>query len=208
MSRYLLTGVDRKSLLLELIPALGKRARGFQISPLLEKFQKVGYRMYGIPDGQAIVAHLRGMWGVQWGALNVYPERIDEIGTRSICGKHPADTVFVVDEISEIVLHSMNFQKAFQALLRSGASFIATVGDKPKKYVEPLRRMRGLTVMEVTPECRGRMKQRILRELEEGRMKRATTRRVAPPPRRPSKPPEGFLTSAMRSPRFRPPMRG
>jgi nucleoside-triphosphatase THEP1 len=165
MPRILLAGGLRKRLLLEVLPKLGDRAVGFVTQPVLEKFETVGYRVQALDKREAVVAHARVDGGLPWRGFRILVDQIDAVATDSLRRPVGRDRIFVIDEISEMLLYSKNLQLALQDLFRVGASFLATVGERPVQYIAQLRKLKGAVQVDALDQTIGPAQKRLYREL-------------------------------------------
>jgi nucleoside-triphosphatase THEP1 len=164
MVQVLLHGLDRKRLLLELIPELKLRARGFTTFEGYEAGQVAGIRLKSLDGKEGWAAHLKAS-GPPVGRFKVALEDLDSIAAASLRGEIFPDRIFVIDEITPVLLASAKLKTAILDAFDSGASVIATIPDKPDEFVDALRKRPGVQWLEVTPENRARQKSAVLRDL-------------------------------------------
>jgi nucleoside-triphosphatase len=158
----LLQGRDRKVLLLELLPLLGKRARGFAIETVIEKLQATGYKLRSLDGREAVVAHKQGESPHRWGAYKVFVPAIDEMVAGTLREPTRLGQILVIDEIGEMLHYSTAFQQAVRAAFDSGTTLVATLGAKPEAYVARLKALRDVAVIEVNTDNRLKVKRRVM----------------------------------------------
>ncbi len=164
MPRILLEGRDRKALLLELLPTIGPRARGFVTAPVLEKLSTVGYQVRALDGREGVHAHVRGESPHRWDRFKVFVGAIDSVAVPSISGPYRKGEILVIGEIGEMMHYSKAFQHAIQEAFDSGVDLVAALGAKPEDYIAKIKMLRNVSVIEVSTENRHRVKPRVLRE--------------------------------------------
>ncbi len=168
MSRVLIVGPLRKQLLLEALPKLSDRSIGFTTSPVLERFDTVGYKLMTLDRRETVVAHSGAQSGVAWNGFRILVEKIDEIVGAAFYRPTGPRTVYVIDEIGEMLLYSNAFQRSLQDIFKAGGTVVATVADKPKAYVDSLRKLKDVVWIDVNDENIGPARKRLFRELNLG----------------------------------------
>jgi len=168
MPRVLIAGPLRKRLFLEALPKLADRAIGFSTSPVLDRFETVGYKLVTLDRREAVVAHAAAQSGIAWNGMRINVSKIDEIVNAAFYRPTGPRTIYAIDEIGEMLLYSQAFQRALQEIFKAGATVAATVADKPKAYVDSLRKLKDVVWIDVNDENIGPARKRLFRELNLG----------------------------------------
>ena len=151
-------------MLLELLPTLGPRARGFVTAPVLQRLSTVGHQVRTLDGHEGVHAHYQGESPHRWDKFKIFVGAIDSVAVPSVRGPYKKGEIVVIGEIGDMLHYSKDFQHAIKEAFDSGVDLVAAMGTKPEDYIAKVKMLRNVSVIEVSTENRHRVKPRVLRE--------------------------------------------
>jgi nucleoside-triphosphatase len=168
---FLLTGrpgVGKTTVVQAVVARLGGRAGGFYTEEIREGGRRTGFRLAALDGPSGTFASVKRPGRHRVGKYTVHLDELDQVGVaalwRAIEG--PQVEVVVVDEIGKMELFSPAFRQAVLAALDSPKAVLATVMARPQPWVDDIKDLPSVTVVEVTLDNRQALPDRVWRWLE------------------------------------------
>ena len=155
-------GVGKTTIIRDIAEQLGDVAGGFYTAEVRESGRRRGFRIVTLDGNEGILSHVDiegpprvGKYGVNLGDL-------EEIGVAALLRAMDEDSCVVVDEIGKMELSSQPFRNAIVAAVEGDSLVVGTVMKSRNPWVDDLKALPQVTVLEVTEANRDYMAQRVL----------------------------------------------
>jgi nucleoside-triphosphatase len=165
-------GVGKTTIIKHIVQALGDRAGGFYTEEILGPGGRKGFRVITLGGQQATLAHVDVRSRSRVGRYGVDVAEFERVGVAALQRAIEGVEIVILDEIGKMELFSSRFKSAVIKAIDCGKPVIATAMIAAEPWVDALKRMPGVTMVEVTKQNRGTMAARVLKWLESGEMKR------------------------------------
>lgn len=155
-------GVGKTTIIREIAQKLGAAAGGFYTAEIRESGRRQGFKIVTLDGKEGILSHvdIKGTPRVSRYGVNL--RDLEEIGVTAL-RRALADADYVlVDEIGKMELFSEEFRKAVLETIRSDKPVVGTVLRGRSRWVDGLRALPKVTVLEVTEANRAGMAQHVL----------------------------------------------
>lgn len=160
-------GVGKTTLIQEVVKGLQGSAGGFYTAEIREGGKRRGFKIITLDGREGILAHDTIKGPTRVGRYGVSLHDLEDIGVKAIEQAVRRYDYIVIDEIGKMELASPRFQKEVKDALNSEKTVMATVMATPHPFVDSLKGGSRVTVVEVTLANRNRLKDRILKMLQE-----------------------------------------
>lgn len=162
-------GCGKTTLIRRLLPHLGADALGFYTAEirLTGGGSRLGFELAALDGQRGLLAHIdraqiRDPNPPRLGKYYVDLLSLEEIALPALQRARAAGGWAVVDEVGPMELYSIRFQAAVLALLDSPAHLLGTIVRRNHPFADRLKARPGLTLIEVTPQNREALIERIL----------------------------------------------
>jgi nucleoside-triphosphatase len=155
-------GVGKTTIIREIAERLGAAAGGFYTAEIREGSRRQGFRIVTLDGKEGVLSHvdIRGTPRVSRYGVNL--KDLEEIGVAAL-RRAVADADYVlIDEIGKMELFSEDFRRAVLEAIRSDRPVVGTVLRSRNAWVDNLKTLPEVTVLEVTEANRDRMAQHAL----------------------------------------------
>lgn len=158
-------GVGKTTVILRVLKGFKGRAGGFITLEVREGKQRVGFKVMDLQGKEALMAHL-AFPGPKVGKYGVKVEAFEKVALPALQGAIEGADLIVVDEIGKMELLSEGFRTLIHEALRADKPLLGTLSIAKDPFLEEIRRMPGVSLIEVTPANRELLPSWILRDLE------------------------------------------
>ena len=165
-------GVGKTTIIKHIVQVLGDRMGGFYTEEIFGPGGRKGFRVIALNGQKATLAHVDIRSRSKVGRYGVNVADFERVGVAALRRAIESAEIVVVDEIGKMELFSPQFKSAVIKALDCGKPLLATAMISAEPWVDALKRMPGVTTIEVTKQNRETMAARVLRWLESGEMKR------------------------------------
>jgi nucleoside-triphosphatase len=155
-------GVGKTTIIREIAERLGAAAGGFYTAEIREGRRRQGFRIVTLDGKEGVLSHvdIKGTPRVSRYGVNL--KDLEEIGVAAL-RRAVADADYVlIDEIGKMELFSEGFRRAVLEAIRSDRPVVGTVLRGRNAWVDNLKELPEVTVLEVTEANRDRMAQHVL----------------------------------------------
>ena len=169
MKKILLTGLPRigkTTIIKKVVYSLSRKGypfRGFYTEEVKEKGKRTGFKIITINGPQEFLAHVSFKGPYRVGKYGVDVEALERI----LPSIKPAslNEIVVIDEIGKMECFSRKFKNLILTLLSTQNPFLATIALKGDSFIEKIKGMRGIRLIQVTRENRNRLPEELERLL-------------------------------------------
>lgn len=158
-------GIGKTTLIKKVIDSLPGRSGGFYTQEIRREGRRVGFEIVTLQGSRATLAHIERAGGPRVSKYRVDVENVTAVAVPAIQQAVAEAEYVVIDEIGRMELFSAAFQEAVTQAISSPKSVLGTVMSKPNTFVDSLRRMPTVDVVEVTVANRDTLAETILRML-------------------------------------------
>lgn len=155
-------GVGKTTVIRQIAEELGDAAGGFYTSEIREHGQRKGFKLVTLDGQKATLAHTDIEAGPRVSKYRVNLPALDEIGVVAIRGALERAQYVIIDEIGKMELFSEQFREAVKEAVYSDKPAIGTAMSGRNPWVDELKNLPQVTVLEVTPANRDGMAKRVL----------------------------------------------
>ena len=170
-TRVLVTGrpgVGKTTLVLRVVELLGRPVRGFVTEEWREAGRRMGFRLRTFSGEETVLAR-RGRRGrPRVGRYGVDVEALERVGVRELRRALGEDVLVVIDEVGKMELLSQSFRETVAELFRGPRDILATVTRSPLPLARELLGRSDVRVIELRPELRERLPERLAAEFRAG----------------------------------------
>jgi nucleoside-triphosphatase len=165
-------GVGKTTIVKHIAQAFGNRAGGFYTEEILGPGGRKGFRVITLDGQRGMLAHVDVRSRSKVGRYGVNVTDFERVGVAALRRAIESAEIVIFDEIGRMELFSSQFKSAVIEAIDCGKPVIATAMVAAEPWVDALKRMPGVTTVEVTKQNRGTMAARVLQWLESGEIKR------------------------------------
>jgi nucleoside-triphosphatase len=147
-------GVGKTTIIKSIADKLGDTAGGFYTAEIREGGRRRGFKIVPLDGKEGILSHvdLKGLPRV--GRYGVNLRDLESIGVAALRRAIAAASCVVVEEIGKMELFSEEFRQTVAEAMRSDKAVVGTVMKSGDRWVDELKNLSGVTVLEVTRENR------------------------------------------------------
>jgi len=161
-------GVGKTAVVKKIVAELGDRAGGFYTEEIVGPGGRKGFRVMALDGREATLAHIDIRSRSQVGRYGVDVDAFERFGVAALRAAIERAEIVVFDEIGKMELFSSQFKSAVIKAIDSGKPVIATAMLDAHPWVDALKAMPGVHMLEVTRQNREAIAARVLRWLEVG----------------------------------------
>jgi len=158
-------GIGKTTVVKQLVAQLGERAGGFYSEEIAGPGGRKGFRVVTLDGKQATLAHGDIRSKSKVGRYGVDVAAFEQVGVAAMLAAIERAEIVVCDEIGKMELFSSQFKSTVLKALDSRKPLIATAMLESHPWVDALKRMPGVTAIEVTKQNREAMFQRAMQWL-------------------------------------------
>ncbi len=170
--RLLLTGppqCGKTTVVRRVAEAFAGRAVGFYTQEVRERGRRVGFEIITLNGRRGWLSHINFMGPHRVGKYGVDVENLQRLALPAMEAR-PDVGLIVVDEVGKMECLSRRFIEAMERLWEeSPATLLVTVAQKGVGYIEKIKAKPDGLLIEVTPENRDELPQRLISLLSQGR---------------------------------------
>jgi len=150
-------GVGKTTVIKRVVEQLGSRAGGFYTAEIRKSGRRQGFKIVTLDGQEGILSHvdIRGQPRVSRYGVNLGD--LEEVGVAALRRAIAEADLIVVDEIGKMELFSDEFRQAVAEAIEGEKPVLATVMASPEPWVDALKGLPQVTVLEVTRDNRERM---------------------------------------------------
>lgn len=161
-------GVGKTTVIKEIAERLGDSAGGFYTAEIRKGGRRQGFRIVTLAGDEGILSHvdLKGPPRVSSYGVNLMD--LEGIGVAAMTQAADRGQCVVVDEIGKMELFSQRFREIVLGAIEGDATVVGTVMKAPDPWVDQLKALPQVTILEVTEYNRGYLAEHVLSLLEIG----------------------------------------
>jgi nucleoside-triphosphatase len=160
--------IGKTTVIKKVIETLGDRAGGFYTEEILGRGGRKGFRVITLDGQQDTLAHVTIRSRSKVGRYGVDVEAFERVGVAALRRAIAHHAIIVIDEIGKMELFSSQFKGEVIKAMDSGKPVIATAMADAHPWVDALKMLPKVKVIEVTLKNRETLAMRVLKWLEEG----------------------------------------
>jgi nucleoside-triphosphatase len=159
-------GIGKTTLIKEVAGGLGGHAGGFYTAEIREGGRRQGFKIVSLDGPEGILSHVNIKGSPRVSKYGVNLKDLEEVGVAALRQAVTKADFIVVDEIGKMELFSQEFRKAVMEAIESEKVVLGTVMATRHPWVDALKDLPQVTVLEVTQDNRERMVQVVIEMLE------------------------------------------
>lgn len=160
-------GIGKTTLIRKVLDRLGATAGGFYTAEIREGGRRQGFSIATLDGKKGVLSHVNIKGSPRVSKYGVNLKDLEEIGVAALRKAVVEADCIVVDEIGKMELFSDEFRKAVMEAIESDKLVLGTAMAGRHPWVDDLKALPRVTVLEVTEANRNRMVQRMLDLIEE-----------------------------------------
>lgn len=155
-------GVGKTTIIKQIADRLGDLAGGFYTTEIREGGRRQGFSIVTLDGKQGILSHVDVKDAPRVSRYGVNLGDLEEIGVAALRSAVAEARWVVVDEIGKMELLSEPFRAAILEAIESDSVVVGTVMSSRNQWVDRVKNLPQVTVLEVTTANRDQMAQRVL----------------------------------------------
>jgi nucleoside-triphosphatase len=155
-------GVGKTTVVKEVLEKLGGRAGGFYTTEIREGGRRQGFKISTLDGQEGILSHVKIKGSPRVSRYGVNLKDLEEVGVAALQQAVEEADRIVVDEIGKMELFSEKFRKSVMEAVQSEKVVLGTVMAGPHPWVDALKALPQVTVLEVTLDNREKMAQSVI----------------------------------------------
>lgn len=159
-------GVGKTTVVLRVLEGFQGKAGGFITQEVREGGARVGFKVKDLGGREAMMAH-RDFPGPKVGRYGVSLETFESIALPALKKALEEADLVVIDEVGKMELFSKAFKDLVLRALFGEKPVLGTISLARDPFLERVKGMEGIWLLEVTPANRGALPGLILERLEE-----------------------------------------
>jgi len=159
-------GVGKTTIIKSVAEGLRDAAGGFYTAEIRQGGRRRGFKIVTLDGKEGILSHVDIKGPPRVSKYGVNLRDLEEIGVTALLQAVTEGRCVVVDEIGKMELFSRRFRDAIAAAVESDSLVVGTVMKSRNPWVDDLKALPQVTVLEVTEANRDHMAQRVLRLLD------------------------------------------
>jgi nucleoside-triphosphatase len=161
-------GVGKTTVVREIARKLGETAGGFYTTEIREGGRRKGFKIVTLDGQEGILADIDIQGRPRVSKYGVKLRDLEEIGVASLRRAVRQGRYVVVDEIGRMELLSELFRTAVVEAIESDSPVIGTIMQGHDPWVDWIKKLSHVIVLELTPANRDTMAQRVVDMLDHG----------------------------------------
>jgi nucleoside-triphosphatase len=159
-------GVGKTTIVKEIAESLGDSAGGFYTAEIREGGRRQGFKIVTLGGEEGILAHVDVEGPPRVSKYGVNLKDLEGVGVAALIQAVANGRCVVVDEIGKMELFSQRFREVVLAAIEGDSTVVGTVMKARNPWVDDLRTLRQVAILEVTEANRDHMAQRVLSLLD------------------------------------------
>ncbi len=159
-------GVGKTTVIKEVVERLGGRAGGFYTAEIRKGGRRQGFKIITLDGQEGILSHVNIKGSPRVSKYGVNLKDLEEIGVAALRRAVAEANCIVVDEIGKMELFSEEFRKAVMEAIESEKVVLGTVMSARHPWVDALKALPQVSVLEVTRDNRDKMAPLVMEMLE------------------------------------------
>ncbi len=159
-------GIGKTTVIKEVVDRLGGHAGGFYTAEIRKGGRRQGFKIVTLEGQEGVLSHVNIKGSPRVSRYGVNLKDLEEIGVAALRGAIAEADLVVVDEIGKMELFSEEFREAVMEAIESDKVVLGTVMATRNPWVDTMKALPQLTILELTEANRDRMVQRVMEELE------------------------------------------
>jgi nucleoside-triphosphatase len=155
-------GVGKTTIIRQIAEALGGHAGGFYTAEIRESGRRRGFKILTLDGEEGVLSHVDIKGSPRVSRYGVNLRDLEGIGVAAVRRAVTEAECVVIDEIGKMELFSEEFRQAVLEAIRSDKPVVGTVMRSGNRWVDDLKALPEVTVLEVTEANREGMAQRVL----------------------------------------------
>ncbi len=150
-------GVGKTTIIREIAQRLGAAAGGFYTAEIRESGRRQGFKLVTLDGKEGILSHVDITDTPRVSGYGVNLRDLEEIGVTALRRAVAEAQCVVVDEIGKMELLSDEFRMAIVEAIESDSTVVGTVMTSRNQWVDRIKNLPQVTVLEVTRDNREQM---------------------------------------------------
>ncbi len=159
-------GIGKTTVIKEVVDRLGGRAGGFYTAEIRKGGRRQGFKIVTLEGQEGVLSHVNIKGSPRVSRYGVNLKDLEEIGVAALRRAIAEADFVVVDEIGKMELFSDAFRKAVMEAIESDKIVLGTVMATRHPWVDALKALPQVTVLELTVANRDRMVQLVVERLQ------------------------------------------
>jgi nucleoside-triphosphatase len=159
-------GVGKTTIIKGIAESLGDSAGGFYTSEIREAGRRQGFKIVTLDGEEGILAHADVKGPPRVSKYGVNLRDLEGVGVAALMQAMANARCVVVDEIGKMELFSERFREVVMAAIEGDSMVVGTAMKARNAWVDDLKALPQVTIVEVTEANRDHMAQRVLSLLD------------------------------------------
>jgi len=159
-------GVGKTTIIREIAERLGNSAGGFYTAEIREGGRRQGFKIITLDGEEGILSHIDVKGPPRVSKYGVNLRNLEGIGVAALIQAVANGRCVVVDEIGKMELFSQRFREVILAAIEGDSTVVGTVLKAQNNWVDDLKALPQVTILEVTEANRDHTAQRVLSLLD------------------------------------------
>jgi len=155
-------GVGKTTIIKSIADRLGDAAGGFYTAEIREGGRRRGFKIVTLAGAVGILSHVDIKGPPRVSRYGVNLRDLEHVGVAALRRAIAEADCVVVDEIGKMELFSERFRDAVMEAMQSDRAMVGTVMQGSNRWVDELKNLPEVTILEVTEANREGMAQRVL----------------------------------------------
>ncbi len=155
-------GVGKTTIIQSIAHKLGGAAGGFYTAEIRQGGRRLGFKIVTLEGREGILSHVDVKGPPRVSKYGVNVRDLEEIGVAALLRAMKEGRYVIVDEIGKMELFSQRFRETIAAAIAGDSLVVGTVMKGRDPWVDELKSLPQVTVLEVTGSNRDHMVQRAL----------------------------------------------
>jgi nucleoside-triphosphatase len=155
-------GVGKTTIIKQIVDRLGDSAGGFYTTEIREGGRRQGFKIVTLDGKEGILSHVDIKHPPRVSKYGVNLRDLQEIGVTALRKAVAEAKWVIVDEIGKMELFSPAFREAIAGAIESDCVVVGTVMSGRNQWVDRVKNLPQVTVLEVTTANRDQMAQQVL----------------------------------------------
>ena len=158
-------GIGKTTVIRKVVERLGHRAGGFYTAEISNGGRRQGFKIITLDGQEGILSHVSIEGQPRVSKYGVNLKDLEAIGVTALRQAIAGADCIVVDEIGKMELYSDEFRDAVMDAVEGEKVVLGTVMASRQPWVDALKALPQVTVMEVTQDNREKMVQSVVETL-------------------------------------------
>jgi len=159
-------GVGKTTVIRKVLASFEGKAGGFITKEMREKGERVGFLVSDLDGHEALMAHVDFKEMPRVGRYGVFVSEFERIALPALLKAQRESDLIVVDEIGKMEILSPSFREIILKILNSPKPLLGTISLAQDPFLEKIKKLQNLKIMEVTLKNRDSLPYFILQQLK------------------------------------------